>query len=110
VSKLPNWIYTFLFYAALAGIFSAANSGNAIAQFAFTSIILVRSHFVFIVALLMNSAWYRPRSIPLSALRFAIELMIAMALTAYGHIAIAALSILTLACYELARLRIAVPT
>lgn len=110
MSKLPNWIYTFLFYAGLAGVFSAANFGNAIAQFAFPAIILVRAHFVFIIALLMNSSWYAPRSIPLSTLRFAIELMIAMALVASGYIAIAALSLLTLGCYELARLRVAVPT
>jgi len=110
MSKLPNWIYWFVFYGALAGIFAMAQAGDPYARAAFPTLVTLRGLSIIILAWNLTSAWIQPRGITVNVLHFAIEVVIALALILTGHYLVAMLSILTLALYEFARARVAYPT
>lgn len=106
MSKLPIWIIQFLFYGTLAAIFNFAHAGDPYADQAFCAIIILRAISCIIVAGVMNSSWYQQRDILEGGIRFASEALIAIGLIVTEHSVVAILSVLTLALYESARLRI----
>jgi hypothetical protein len=106
MSKLSNWILWFVFYGTLAAIFSAAMAGDAYAQAAFPAIVTLRSLSLIVIASIMTSAWYQPRNIITGSMHFGCEILIVIGLVATEHNVTAVLTVLTLARYEFARLRV----
>jgi hypothetical protein len=106
MEKLPLWILQFLFYGTLAALFIAANAGDPYSTQAFPVIVCLRAASCIIVAWNIDSSWYEPRSILESSIRFGGEALIVIGLVATEHNVVAVLSVLTLALYEFARVRI----
>lgn len=107
IKASSNWLPWLFLYSGLAAIYIMARLGNPEAAWVFPVLAWCRIGSLIVVAWNMKNFDVRPRTITFGSTFLGGEAFLAIALYTTGHSAQALISILALALYELARIRVA---